>query len=94
MRIEELDIVTLSDQKDYIVAKKVVMNGMNYYCFVDTDDEESFKFLYENNNNLLNIEDTTVFEKVLHLMSEAIRTNELLIALKYRLQAVGYVLAD
>ncbi len=94
MRIEELDIVTLSDQKDYIVAKKVVINGMNFYCFVDTEDDQSFRFLYENNNTLSNIEDANVFEKVINLMSEAIRTSELLVALKYRLQAVGYVVAN
>ena len=87
MRIEELDIVTLSDNKDYIVAKKVVINGMNYYCLVDTEDDQSFRFLHEEKNSLVNIEDANTFGRMLFLMSEAIKTNELLYGLKVRLEA-------
>ncbi len=87
MGIGELDIVTLSDNIDYIVAKKVVSDGNNYYCFVNTDDNESFKFVYEDNNSLVEVEDASTFEKIIHLMGEAINSNELLVALRNKLQA-------
>ena len=86
MRIEELDIVTLSDDKDYIVAKKVVLNGINYYCFVDTEDIESLKFVQEDHEELVDVNDEYTFKKMIYLMSEAIRTNELLVGLRNRLK--------
>ena len=86
MDINERDIIILSDDNSYIVAKKINYNSVNYYCVMDIVDDENIKFLWENNNELIEIEDSETMEKVLITMAQTTDISKLLEMLKKRIK--------
>ena len=85
MNIDERDLITLSDSNTYIIAKKIMYNNVYYYCLVDINNDEIIKFLYENNDKLIEIEDQTEFEKVIMEMSKNIDLSDILDGLKEKM---------
>ena len=49
MNIDIKDIITLSDDNEYIVTSKAVYDNKIYYFLVDINDNSNMKFLYEEN---------------------------------------------
>ncbi len=69
MNIDEKDIIELSDNNSYYVARKARYNNTTYYCVVDTKTKKDVKFLYELNNELIEVEDQATLDKLLTIMS-------------------------
>ncbi len=63
--MEIKDIVKLSDDNDYQVISKVNYEGLNYYYLVDMNDMTNSKFLYEDGENLTEIDDPELMERLI-----------------------------
>ena len=69
MNIEEKDIITLSDNKDYSVVKIIELPSRKVYFIADISDLNIQKFMYlESNDKLIEIED----EKIINELKNAI----------------------
>jgi len=63
--MEIKDIVKLSDDNDYQVISKVNYEGLNYYYLVDMNDMTNSKFLYEDGEDLTEIDDPELMERLI-----------------------------
>lgn len=63
--IQIKDVVTLSDQNEYLVVSKVDHEYRNYYYLVDINDNSNVLFLYENGEKLTEIEEPELVSKLL-----------------------------
>ena len=67
MTIEKKDILTLEDNKEYVVVSKVLYENTNYFYIVDIDNIENFKFVKIENDDLLEIKDKDLATKLIPL---------------------------
>lgn len=67
MEIEKQDILTLDDEKNYVVVSKALLENINYFYIVDIDNIENFKFVKIANDNLLEIKDKDLITKLIPL---------------------------
>lgn len=86
MNIDEKDIIVLSDDNHYIVVKKATIDNINYYYISDINNKENIKFLYEDGNELVEIENKNTFDNVLEKMFNDIDLDDFLRELKERLE--------
>ena len=63
--IQIKDVVTLSDQNEYLVVSKVDHEYKNYYYLVDINDNSNVLFLYENGEKLTEVEEPELVCKLL-----------------------------
>lgn len=70
MTINIKDTLTLDDNNEYVVISKINYEGKNYYYLLDKNDKENFKFCYEDNEELVEIEDKELNTKLLPLFVE------------------------
>ena len=70
MTINIKDTLTLDDNNEYVVISKVNYESKNYYYLLDKNNEENFKFCYEDNEELVEIEDKKLNTKLLPLFVE------------------------
>ncbi|MBQ2910559.1 MAG: hypothetical protein IJE53_07100 [Bacilli bacterium] len=63
--IQIKDVVTLSDQNEYLVVSKVDHEYRNYYYLVDINDNSNVLFLYENGEKLTEVEEPELVSKLL-----------------------------
>ena len=70
MTINIKDTLTLDDNNEYVVISKVNYESKNYYYLLDKNNEENFKFCYEDNEELVEIEDKKLTTKLLPLFVE------------------------
>lgn len=77
MNLEEKDIITLSNDKDYRVVRHIILDGVNYYYVVNVKDPTEFKFLYEEGENLIQIHDDNQLVKVLSELVKTVDIKEL-----------------
>lgn len=68
MNIDEEDIIELSDNNSYFVARKTNINNTIYYCVVNIHENTDVKFLYELGNELVEVEDQKTLDKLLVVM--------------------------
>lgn len=59
------DILTLDDKNDYLVVSKINYENKTYYYLVDINNNENLKFCYEENSELIEIEDKELTTKLL-----------------------------
>lgn len=85
MNINEKDIITLSNDIDYIVVKKINYNNLNYYYVADIKKTEDVKFLYEDNNEFVEIEDKNHINTLVNIMLPDIDLDVFLEELKRRI---------
>ena len=71
MIINIKDTLILDDNNEYVVISKVNYDGKNYYYLLDINNKENFKFCYEDNEELVEIEDKELNTKLLPLFVEA-----------------------
>ena len=64
MTIEKKDILTLEDNKEYVVVSKVLYENTNYFYIVDIDNIEFVKI---ENDDLLEIKDKDLATKLIPL---------------------------
>ena len=86
MNIDEKDIIVLSDNNNYIVVKKATINDINYYYISDINNKENIKFLYEDGNELVEIENKNTFDNVLEKMFNDIDLDDFLRELKEKIE--------
>lgn len=70
MTINIKDALTLDDNNEYVVISKINYEGKNYYYLLDKNDKENFKFCYEADEELVEIEDKELNTKLLPLFVE------------------------
>lgn len=71
--IEITNLVTLSDDNEYVVVSKTVYNNVTYYYLVDINNNKNIKFLYQDNDELVEIEDDELIKRLLPLFLEEIK---------------------
>ena len=67
MIIEKKDILTLDDNREYVVVSKAKYENINYFYIVDIDNVENFKFVKIENDDLLEIRDKDLATKLIPL---------------------------
>ena len=70
MTINIKDTLTLDDNNEYVVISKINYENKNYYYLLDKNNEENIKFCYEDNEELVEIEDKKLTTKLLPLFVE------------------------
>lgn len=64
MNIEEHDILKLSNDINYLVVKIVKINDINYYYLISLDNKNDLKFLYLEDNELVEVSDESLKNKI------------------------------
>lgn len=70
MIINIKDTLTLDDNNEYVVVSKVNYENKNYYYLLDKNNNENVKFCYEDNEELVEIDDKELTTKLLPLFVE------------------------
>jgi len=75
MDIDIKDIITLSDNIEYVVVSKVNYQDNVYYYLIGKEKIDNFKFCVENskNSSLIELEDKKLIQKLLPLFLRASR---------------------
>jgi len=73
--IDVKDVLTFADKNDYVVVSKINYENKIYYYLVDINKNDNLKFCYEDNNELVEIEDKELTTKLLPLFLEASKEN-------------------
>lgn len=73
MNIDIKDIITLDDGKSYVVVSKVSYEGKLYYYIIDKDNMKNIKFLYEDNNELVEFNNKELLTKLLPLFFNEVK---------------------
>lgn len=71
MIINIKDILTLNDNNQYVVISKVNCDNRNYYYLLDKNNNNNLKFCFEDNEELVEINDEKLISKLLPLFVEA-----------------------
>ncbi len=67
MNIDIKDIVTLNDEKNYVVVSKIDYDDDTYYYLTDIDDNVNTKFVVQNkerSESLLEVKDAELLQKL------------------------------
>jgi len=67
VNIDIKDILKLDDDNEYVVVNKVIYNNKNYYYLIDMDDPDNLMFCYEDNGDLVKVDDKELINKLLSL---------------------------
>ena len=70
MIIDIKDVLTLDDKNEYVVVSKINYESKTYYYLVDINNNNNLKFCYEDNNELVEIEDKELTTKLLPMFLE------------------------
>ena len=70
MIINIKDTLFLDDDNEYLVISKVNYENKNYYYLLDKNDNVNFKFCYEDNEELVEVNDKELATKLLPLFVE------------------------
>ncbi|MDR2571861.1 MAG: hypothetical protein LBD23_16405 [Oscillospiraceae bacterium] len=75
MNIDIKDIITLSDNQNYIVCSKTEYQGATYFYLIDIENNENIKFVREiqqdGKTTVVEIEDKELLQQLLPLFFEA-----------------------
>ena len=69
MDIDIKDMITLSDDNEYVVVSKTDYEENTYYYLIDSNNNENIKFCVENSDNqsLKEVEDKKLIQELLPL---------------------------
>lgn len=85
MNIDEKDIIVLDDNHHYLVVKKTDYENKIYYYLSDINDKGNIKFLYEDGNELVEIENKNLLDNVIKKMFNDVDLDDFLRELKDKL---------
>lgn len=71
MNIDIRDIITLDDEKDFVIVSKITYENINYYYLININDYSNIFFCYEDKGELVEIEDGLLIKKILPLFINA-----------------------
>ena len=78
MNLNEKDIIVLDDDKSYIIVKKTELDGINYYFISDINDLNNMKYLFEDGNELVEVDNDEILEQVIMKMTPITEVDDLL----------------
>ena len=70
MIINIKDTLTLDDNNDYVVVSKVIVDDKNYFYLIDKNDNSNVKFCYQDNDELVELNDKELVTRLLPLFVE------------------------
>lgn len=70
MDINEKNIIILDDDNKYVVVKKLTIENIIYYYIIDINNFTNIKYLYENGNELIEIEDENVVQNIIKVITQ------------------------
>lgn len=71
MIINIKDTLTLDDDNEYVVVSKINYENKTYYYLVDNKSDGNLKFCYQDNDELVELNDKVLTTKLLPLFLEA-----------------------
>ena len=75
------DLVTLDDDREYVITSIAHYDGFDYCYLIDINNNENFKFcklVYRNGYScLVEVEDDTILQKIIPLLYSAVK-NEIM----------------
>ena len=73
MNIDIKDLITLDGINRYVVASKVLYENINYYYLININNNKDILFCYEDINELVEIEDKGLIQKLIPLFFQNTR---------------------
>ena len=73
MIIHIKDTLTLNDGNQYVVISKINCGDKNYYYLLDKNNNINLKFCFEDNEELVEINDEKLISKLLPLFVETVQ---------------------
>lgn len=70
MIINIKDTLTLDDNNEYVVVSKVKSDDKNYFYLIDKNDNSNVKFCYQDNDELVELNDKELVTRLLPLFVE------------------------
>ena len=70
MIINMKDTLTLDDNNEYVVVSKVNVDDKNYFYLIDKNDNSNVKFCYQDNDELVELNDKELVTRLLPLFVE------------------------
>ena len=70
MIINIKDTLTLDDNNEYVVVSKVNSEDKNYFYLIDKNDNSNVKFCYQDNDELVELNDKELVTRLLPLFVE------------------------
>lgn len=70
MIINIKDTLTLDDNNEYVVVSKVNVDDKNYFYLIDKNDNSNVKFCYQDNDELVELNDKELVTRLLPLFVE------------------------
>ena len=70
MIINIKDTLTLDDNNEYVVVSKINVDDMNYFYLIDKNDNSNLKFCYQENDELVELNDKELVTRLLPLFVE------------------------
>ena len=62
MKLSIYDLVTLSDDKRYIIVSIINHNDINYYLLCDENNPKQYMFCYLKDNKLVKVKDNSLYQ--------------------------------
>ena len=70
MIINIKDTLTLDDNNEYVVVSKINSYDKNYFYLIDKNDNSNVKFCYQDNDELVELNDKELVTRLLPLFVE------------------------
>ena len=70
MTINIKDTLTLDDNNEYVVVSKINADDKNYFYLIDKNDNSNVKFCYQDNDELVELNDKELVTRLLPLFVE------------------------
>ena len=70
MIINIKDTLTLDDNNEYVVVSKINDDDKNYFYLIDKNDNSNVKFCYQDNDELVELNDKELVTRLLPLFVE------------------------
>ncbi len=62
MKIELYDLITLDNNKKYVVGSIIEYNDVNYYLLCDENNPKQYMFCYLKENKLVKVKDNSLYQ--------------------------------
>ena len=70
MTINIKDTLALDDNNEYVVVSKISVDDKNYFYLIDKNDNSNVKFCYQDNDELVELNDKELVTRLLPLFVE------------------------
>lgn len=67
------DTLVLDDENEYVVVSKANYNDKIYYYIINNNDNSDFKFCYQENDELVEIEEDKLIKELIPLFFNGVK---------------------